>query len=63
MRPKAYFLVFDGLADWELAYALCEINKSGKFEVVSVGFSKEPVPTMGGLKLSPDIMLVNSKNC
>ena len=57
MRPKAYFLVFDGLADWELAYALCEINKSGKFEVVSVGFSKEPVTTMGGLKLSPDITL------
>ena len=57
MKPKAYFLVFDGLADWELAHALCEINKSGKFEVVSVGFSKESVTTMGGLKLSPDITL------
>jgi putative intracellular protease/amidase len=57
MRPKAYFLVFDGLADWELAHALCEINKSGKFEVVSVGLSEEPVITMGGLKLSPDITL------
>jgi putative intracellular protease/amidase len=57
MKPKAYFLVFDGLADWELAHALCEINKSGKFEVVSVGFSKEPVTTMGGLKLGPDITL------
>jgi putative intracellular protease/amidase len=57
MRPKAYFLVFDGLADWELAYALCEINKSAKFEVVSVGFSEEPVITMGGLKLRPDITL------
>ena len=57
MKPKAYFLVFDGLADWELAHALCEINKSGKFEVVSVGFSKEPIKTMGGIKLSPDITL------
>src|SRR4051812_49027631 len=57
MKPKAYFLVFDGLADWELAHALCEINKSGKFEVVPVGFSNEPVTTMGGLKLRPDIML------
>ena len=57
MKPKAYFLVFDGLADWELAHALCEINKSGKFEVVSVGFSDKPVTTMGGLKLSPDISL------
>jgi putative intracellular protease/amidase len=57
MKPKAYFLVFDGLADWELAHALCEINKSGKFEVVSVGFSDKAVTTMGGLKLSPDITL------
>ena len=57
MKPKAYFLVFDGLADWELAHALCEINKSGKFEVVSVGLSCEPVKTMGGVKLIPDITL------
>jgi len=57
MKPKAYFLVFDGLADWELAHALCEINKSGRFEVVSVGFSKEPVMTMGGLRLTPDLTL------
>jgi putative intracellular protease/amidase len=57
MKPKAYFLVFDGLADWELAHALCEINKSGRFEVVSVGLSDKSVTTMGGLKLSPDITL------
>src|SRR5215813_7088606 len=57
MKPKAYFLVFDGLADWEMAHALCEINKSGKFDVVSVGFSAKPVTTMGGLKLSPEITL------
>src|SRR5215204_1042394 len=57
MKPKAYFLVFDGLADWELAHALCEINNSGRFEVVSVGFSKEPVMTMGGLRLTPDLTL------
>ena len=57
MKPKAYCLVFDGLADWELAHALCEINKSGKFEVVSVGLSDKAVTTMGGLKLSPDIKL------
>src|SRR5262249_3088730 len=55
MKPKAYFLVFDGLADWELAHALCEINKSGKFEVVAAGFFDKPVTTMGGLNLSPDI--------
>jgi putative intracellular protease/amidase len=57
MKTKAYSLVFDGLADWELAHALCEINKSGRFDVVSVGFSKELITTMGGLKLRPDITL------
>jgi len=57
MKPNAYSLVFDGLADWELAHALCEINKSGKFEVVSVGFSDKPVTTMGGLVVSPNITL------
>ncbi len=54
MRPKAYLLIFDGMADWEAAYALCEINKSGKYEVVTVGFSAAPVSTMGGLRIVPE---------
>jgi putative intracellular protease/amidase len=57
MKNKAYLLVFDGLADWEPAHALCEINKSGKFEVVTAGFSTAPVATMAGLKLTPDITI------
>jgi putative intracellular protease/amidase len=57
MKSKAFHLVFDGLADWELAHSLCEINKSGKFEVVAVGFSKNVVTTMGGVKVLPDIAL------
>jgi putative intracellular protease/amidase len=57
MKPKAYVLVFDGLADWEPAHASCEIKKSGKYEVLSVGFSERPVTTMGGLKLTPEVAL------
>lgn len=57
MQLRAYILVFNGLADWEPALALCEINKSRKFDVVSVGFSDSPVITMGGYKVSPDITL------
>ncbi len=52
MKSKAYLLVFDGLADWEPAHALCEINKSEKFDVITVGLSDRSVATMGGLKLS-----------
>lgn len=54
---KVYVLVFDGLADWEAPLALCEITKSGKFEVVTVGFTDAPVTTMAGLRLMPDITL------
>jgi len=57
MRLKTYLLVFDGLADWEPALALCEINKSGKFNVETVGFSDRPITTMGGYKVSPDLTL------
>jgi putative intracellular protease/amidase len=57
MKSKAYILVFDGLADWEAAHALCEINKSDRFAVVAVGFSAAPVMTMGGLRILPDIPL------
>ena len=52
-----YILVFDGMADWEAALALCEIMKKDKMDVISLGFSQEPVTTMGGLKLLPDMAL------
>jgi len=61
MMRKAYILVFDGLADWEAAHALCEINKSDRFSVVAVGFSGDPVTTMGGLRILPDIALTDVK--
>jgi putative intracellular protease/amidase len=57
LRLKAYLLIFDGLADWEPALALCEINKSGKYDVVTVGFSDRPASTMGGYKVSPHVTL------
>jgi len=57
MKPKAYVFVFDGLADWEPALALCEIRKSGKYEVLVAAHSSETVVTMGGLKVTPDITI------
>jgi putative intracellular protease/amidase len=57
MKPKAYLLVFDGLADWEPAHAFCQLRKAGKFEVATVGFSRAPVISMGGLKITPDATL------
>ena len=57
MKPKVCLLVFDGLADWEPAHALCEIRRSDKFDVVTVGFSAKEVVTMGGLRVTPDTTL------
>ena len=57
MKPKVCVLVFDGLADWEPAHALCEIRRSGKFDVVTAGFSSNAVVTMGGFRVTPDVAL------
>jgi transcriptional regulator GlxA family with amidase domain len=54
MTPAVHVLVFDGLADWEPAFALAELRRSGGWEVVTVGFSSAPVRTMGGLQVVPD---------
>lgn len=56
-KLKAYVFVFDGLADWEPALALCELRKSGRFEVLAAGHSRESVVTMAGLKVLPDATL------
>ena len=49
-----YVLVFDGFADWEPAHALAELRRSGKRDVVVVGFDANPVVSMGGLRVLPD---------
>jgi putative intracellular protease/amidase len=52
-----HILVFDGYADWEPAHALSELRRSGNRSVVVVGFSDEPVTSMGGLRVLPDMKL------
>src|SRR5262245_24162639 len=59
MKQTAYFLIFDGLADWEAALALAEINKNNAAEIVSVGFSEAPIMTIGGLQLTPQATIEN----
>ncbi|HKH93047.1 MAG TPA: DJ-1/PfpI family protein [Gemmatimonadaceae bacterium] len=54
MAGKIYVLVFEGFADWEPSFALAELRRSGGHEVVTIGFSREPVTSMGGLRILPD---------
>lgn len=49
-----HVLVFEGFADWEPAYALAELRRSGNRSVVAVGFDLKPVASMGGLRVTPD---------
>jgi putative intracellular protease/amidase len=57
MEGKVHVLVFDGLADWEAAYALAELRRSGGLDVVAVGFTTNAITTMGGLRVLPGVAL------
>jgi putative intracellular protease/amidase len=54
MTPAVHVLVFDGFADWEPAFALAELRRSGGLDVVTVGFTAVPVRSMGGRRVVPD---------
>ena len=59
-----YVYVLDTLADWELGHVTSELN-SGRFfkkdappvSLKTVGLSKEPIRTMGGLTVVPDCLI------
>lgn len=57
LTQPVYYLVFDQLADWECGLALAETNRSENFRVVTASFSTATVTTMGGLRITPQIVL------
>jgi putative intracellular protease/amidase len=63
MTETVYQAVFDGLADWEVGYATAHINNGqwhkepGRYRVATVGTTTEPVTTMGGVRVVPDVTL------
>lgn len=54
---KAYVLIFDNLADWEIGMACFELNNGHGLEIVTVGLTNAPVKTLGGIKILPDVTL------
>jgi putative intracellular protease/amidase len=58
-----HLFVFDGMADWEAAYAIAGINNPqfqqvpGRFRVASVACTLDPVTTVGGMRIQPDLVL------
>ena len=59
---NVYLYVLDTLADWEIGYITAEIN-SGRYsswidkpvELIKVGKTLDPIQTMGGITIAPDI--------
>jgi putative intracellular protease/amidase len=56
--------VYDTLADWEVGYAIAHIDEPmwhktpGRYTVTTVGAGREPITTMGGMRIMPDVSLV-----
>ncbi len=60
-----YLYIFDTLSDWEPSFAISGINNPalqqfpGRFEIQTAGTSREPVKTIGGLTIIPDVTLAD----
>lgn len=48
-----YLLVVEGFADWEPAHAVAVLRRHGHYRVESVGLSRAPVQSMGGISVLP----------
>lgn len=62
-QRTVHLFVFDGMADWEAAFATASIHNPrfqrhpGRYRVQTVGRSLAPVTTMGGVRILPDITI------
>ncbi len=57
ITKTAYVLLRNDYADWEAASALAELRRSFGFSVQTMGLTTEPILSMGGLRVIPDIAL------
>ncbi|MEO9321911.1 DJ-1/PfpI family protein [Nocardioides sp. C4-1] len=57
--------VFDTLADWEIGHLTAHLRNGahqvapGSFTIATVGLTRDPVTTMGGLTVVPDLALAD----
>lgn len=52
-EKAAYLLVVEGFADWEPAHAVAELRRQGQYRVETVGLTRSPVESMGGIRVMP----------
>ncbi|MER5886202.1 DJ-1/PfpI family protein [Streptomyces sp. NPDC001941] len=56
MTRTVHLAVYDTLADWETGHATAWLARTGH-EVRTVGLSTDPVRSIGGLRITPDLAL------
>jgi putative intracellular protease/amidase len=67
MIRTVHLAVYDTLADWEYGFAVAAVNKPdwqkqpGRYEIRTVGLSADPITTMGGVRITPDLVLADLK--
>jgi putative intracellular protease/amidase len=63
MTNTVHVAAYDTFVDWEIGYAIAHINKPlwhrqpGRFAVTTVGATRDPITTMGGMRIVPDTTL------
>ncbi len=56
IRKPVHLGVYDTLADWETGHATAYLARAG-YEIRTVGPAREPVTSLGGLGIRPDLAL------
>jgi len=55
IKKICYLFVFEGFADYETSIAAAGIRNSNQYQVRTIGIRKEPVRSMSGLAIVPDL--------
>ncbi|MET9231346.1 DJ-1/PfpI family protein [Lentzea sp. NPDC003310] len=65
MTQTVYLVLADQLADWEYGHVAAQVNmqqfqqQPGRYQVRTVGLSLEPIRTLGGVRMLPEVALEN----
>lgn len=65
MTRTVYLALADQLADWEYGHVAAQVNmqqfqvEPGRYEIKTVGLTLDPIRTLGGVRMLPDIALAD----
>jgi putative intracellular protease/amidase len=53
-NTKVYIFLFDGFADWEISFVGSHIQKSEKYDLITISLEGQKLKSMGGITVIPD---------